>query len=198
MKLLLRKVAAAVALVAALPAAQADVLNFDDLNSFGFFSAPYQGFSFGTLDSKTGAWLYDNVSTAPFVSKSPLSHVATDFHLYTPGNLWEDAQAITSPVDFKFDGAWFSGYNKVKFKLYLNGGLVFTSGESAELSATPAFLASGYTGLVDAVVVSGEQGYYAMDDFTYNTAVVPEPSTYALMALGLCAVGFVANRRRRG
>ena len=36
-----------------------------------------------------------------------------------------------------------------------------------DMSDTPAFLASGWTGAIDAVVVSsGLQSYYVMDDFS--------------------------------
>ncbi len=35
-----------------------------------------------------------------------------------------------------------------------------------------------------------------LDDFTLTTAAVPEPSTYALLALGLAGIGAVARRRK--
>lgn len=47
------------------------------------------------------------------------------------------------------------------------------------------------------VVISGQYSRMLFDDMTF-TNVVPEPSTYALMALGLGAVGFAARRRRAG
>jgi hypothetical protein len=67
----------------------------------------------------------------------------------------------------------------------------------AATSATPEFLASGYGGLVDELIVSSpNQSDYTMEDFTFAQAV-PEPETYAPMLAGLGAVGFAARRRLR-
>lgn len=38
---------------------------------------------------------------------------------------------------------------------------------------------------------------FALDDITYNVAVVPEPESYAMLLAGLGALGFVGRRRRR-
>ena len=49
------------------------------------------------------------------------------------------------------------------------------------MSDTPAFLASGSSGAIDAVVVSsGLPSYYVMDDFSFQgPSEVPEPATLA-------------------
>ena len=90
-----------------------------------------------------------------------------------------DADAATAIAlgDGKtFQGAWFAGYDDVDvtFKLYEHGALVATSA-TLDTSATPTWLASGYTGLVDEVIVSsaGPGRAFAMDDFAF-AAAVPE------------------------
>jgi len=189
--------ASALAAMAAMaPTAHADVLNFDNLPAgVSFFTANYQGFQLGTNSIATTAWFHSDEETAFYNPSSGTKFVATDFQLYT-GALFEDAQPISSTVDFVFSGAFFSGGDKVRYKLYNDGNLVFTSADSPTLTGTPIFVPSGYVGLVDSVVIVGKQGFYAMDDFTY--APVPEPGTYGLMAAGLLGLGAYMRRRSQG
>jgi hypothetical protein len=193
----------AAAAVMAVPAANAvTVLTFEDCgcSATGIFTAEYKGFSFGNLDVKTNDWFWAQAA-APFGASSGTANVSTDASQYNDLP-YEDSSAITSATDFEFIGAAFSGFDtnadgseaNVFYKLYNDGALVFTSTFSAQLSDTATFFASGYSGAVDAVVIAGPQGYYAMDDFTVSA--VPEPSTYALMFGGLAALGAVARRRK--
>jgi hypothetical protein len=65
------------------------------------------------------------------------------------------------------------------------------------------FVAAGlaFEGVAQSVTFNGAANYIAFDDITFGNAtpgtVVPEPSTYALMAAGLGAVGFASRRRRK-
>jgi hypothetical protein len=188
----------ALALAAGLPnSANADVLSFEDLvGNLKFFTQPYHGFSFGNNDVDTNPWFYTSQASIYYKPKTGVKYVATDYQLYGQAP-FEATLPITSDTDFVFNGAWFTGGAQVRYDLFLNGALVHTSADSPELTAVPVYLASGYNGLVDAVVVRGTQGYYAMDDFTFNASLVPETSTGALLACGLLAMGFRLARRPR-
>ena len=205
------KIAALAALAATGPAPQAAVLTFDDLVGTGptgpgldWFTADYQGFRFGNNSAQTNTWFHtdESASGGSLPEYTPVSgarYVATCAPDPTQcpshtGALHEATLPITSAIDIVFNGAYFSGYDTVYYELYDDGALVHTSAASPDLGGTgvPVFVASGYFGAVDQVVVRGRQGFFAMDDFTYS--VVSEPGGLALVALaGLMGL---ATRRR--
>jgi hypothetical protein len=97
----------------------------------------------------------------------------------------------------QFLGAWFAGGSNVSFQLFFAGNQVATS-SSLAVGSTPAFLASGYSGLVDRVRVVGTDDQWVMDDVTFNTvSVAPEPASAALVASGLVVIGAAGFRRRK-
>ena len=188
----------AVLLIAAAPIARADVLTFEDLPAGNaFFLANYHGFQFGTNDIATTAWFHTDDVSPFFGPHSGSTYIATDFSLYT-GAPFEATQAISSTTAFVFNGAWFSGAEQIRYELFSGGSLVYTSADSAQLTDTSTFFASGYAGLVDSVVILGTQGSYALDDFTFNAgaAAVPEPSGIALLGIGAFGCLLTARRRR--
>lgn len=193
---------------------QAAVLTFDDLigtgpqgPAFDWFKADYNGFKFGNNSTLTNTWFHTDETDLPiplpeytpvsgnrYASTCQPDPTACPTHI---GTIQEATLPITSAIDFVFNGAFFSGYDTISYKLYNNGSLVHTSAESADLGGTgvPLFVASGYNGLVDEVVVYGSQGFFAMDNFTYNVTSVPEPGSLALVALA--GLAGVAVRRKR-
>ncbi|MCK9689007.1 PEP-CTERM sorting domain-containing protein [Scleromatobacter humisilvae] len=185
MKRLLSSLLLAAAGLAVAPFVSATVLTFDDLAGDDFVPANYGG-----LDWSAGDWFAFGDAQPPFSAHSGSMRIASGF-----GDA-DAATAIGLGDGRTFQGAWFAGYEDVdvSFKLYEHGALVATSATLAT-SATPTWLASGYAGLVDEVIVSSaDQGGFVLDDLTFSAAV-PEPASTALLACGLVALAAVARRR---
>lgn len=188
-----RKLALAAVIGCIGTAGHAAVYTFEELPvGLAFFTSNYQGFRFGDNSAVTNPWFYTSFSTADYQPSSGRIFAATDYRLYS-GGLWDETQPITNATAFKFDGAWFSGGDQVRYKLFNDGVLVHTSDVSAMLSGTPVWVPSGYDRFVNSVVVVGRQGFFAMDDFTATP--VPEASSLAMFAAGLLTLGAFMRRR---
>jgi hypothetical protein len=191
LKVLLASAALAGALGLA-TAASATVVTFDDLPGDGVVADGYGGIVWG------GNWDYYLDPQPPYNAKSPDTRVYADYNLgcCTVG---DTNFSFAAPV--VFNGAYFAGhgphdgYAAITFGLYNSGVLVHTSA-GLDASATPKFLASGYSGLVDEVRVNGARDFFVMDNVTYNATAAPEPAAWALMIGGFGLAGAALRRRR--
>ncbi len=188
-------VALSAALTAVAPLAQAQattVLTFDDIGAGGAVPTNYGG-----LDWSAGGWSYYDGEQAPYTPHSGSFRAALGWYDDSDAAAGQASSAVHFGTASVFNGAFFSGLDgaTVSFDLYLGGNKVWSSA-TLDPSATPTFLASGYAGLVDEVVLRGPALYAAtMDDFSF-TAAVPEPASVLLLVAGLGAIGFVARRRQ--
>lgn len=162
----------------------ATVLSFDDIASDGALPDGYGG-----LDWSSAGWTVFSLPQEPYTAHSGDGRIAGGFQ----------ADDASTRIGFgqlaRFDGAWVAGLQgaTLSFQLYLNGALVHES-QVLDPSGTPSFLASGYAGWVDSVVVhSANHGEFVLDDLSF-TAAVPEPQIALLLAGGLLAL---ALRRRQ-
>ena len=109
------------------------------------------------------------------------------------------ASDITS---FSLDASRANGSSDGTVTLYgyLNGSL--TSTNSVALGAINNWSTLGLTGLFDQVTVTGTgSGFHPFGidnvNFTFGTAPVPEPGTWAMMLLGFGGIGLAMRKRGR-
>lgn len=161
--------------------APAAVLTFEDLTGSNLLPSNYGGLTW------SDQWSYYDSVQPPYTPASGVERV------YNNNGTPPPRFSFAAPT--VFNGASFSGNITAQFELYLSGNLVATSG-SINLSSTPTFLASGYSGMVDEVRLLVSQGSFVMDDVTFDEkSAVPEPTTIGLVGLGLA--GLLARRLRR-
>lgn len=100
----------------------------------------------------------------------------------------------------------YSGVNKTGTKLaslnlasnFSNGGC---KGDPTGTYCHWDAIGVNFAGIAKSIDFGGTSNFVAYDNVTFGSAVpvpgIPEPSTYALMALGLAGIGAVVRRRRQ-
>lgn len=160
MKKALITLGAGIALAVSGLASAQTIIDFDDLVGSGPVPPGY-----GDI-ANWGTWRYYDWAQPPYNPNSPPVRIYEQVGF--PGR-------ITFGQDLVLEGAWFAGHGTsrgflpIHFELYLDGQLVHTSGQiDLDSSGTPTWLATGYDGPVDEIVVSGSSGYFVMDDMTFG------------------------------
>ena len=174
----------------------------------------YQGFRFGynvgprTVDCAycVGSWYWSDIQSPNFPAfdqpwySSASTSLSTDYRSFPDGNPadpnwpftstnWGESLGITRPEPFNFSGAYFIALDdntKIQVNGYLGGNLVAQSAMiTLNYNDGGAFLNSGFgTQPVDEIRILSRQGFFAMDDFSINEVLIPEPSAALLGGLG--------------
>lgn len=167
-------------------AAQATVVNFDSLTGSGVLANGYGGINWN------GSWNYYDSLQSPYTAQSGKERIYSTLGLSNPG------VAFNFIANSIFQGAFVSGhgFEAVSFDMYM-GGILKATSSVFNPSAVPTFLASGYNGSVDKIVVHGTSGgFFVLDDVTYaSVSTVPVPAAIWLMLTGVA--GLAGIRRAR-
>jgi len=158
-------------------------------------SAPFLG-TVNPGDTFTGTFVYDNnLVPGPgsgFVNVAPSSfpNAVPSFTFSINGNSF----SVTDPnAAIQYNNGHFNGFslnNEFAFAgnnyvLQISGGIL-----AVRLESDPFGLS-----FVNGYINIGDNSVTGKTPFVPQVSAVPEPSTWALMVLGFCGVGFMALRR---
>lgn len=153
--------------------------------TYGFRVAPSTGPLAGTTAS--GWFTFDSSIVPPGGGMVAATGLLTDLAFSFNGIDYDETTANTGSLAFDSSGALFLAF----FGTDCGAGICVPSGPSGFLViATPLFGGFAYT-------VPGSSEVFGGDAFLQPPAMIPEPGTLALLALGLAAMAFGRRRRPR-
>ena len=180
-------------------AAQATVITFDDIP--GDFSAPANGY--GGLDWNNFYVLNGDTYGASGYANGVVSHSNVAYNGFgAPASVSSATPFTLTAADLT--GAWNDGLD-VAITGYVGGVATYFKDVVVDTSG-PTLVSFGWTGLSEVDFSSsggvnhgydGSGEHFAMDNLTISAGGVPEPTTWALMAVGAGLLGAGLRGRRR-
>ena len=197
----MKKLALAALLALSFGAAQAsNVINFDDLGSGVTISNGYDGLNWSNFNALNGVTYGTSGYQNGVVSRNNVAYNA----FANPASISATSPAGFSLSDGFFTGAWNNGLNITASAVFENATTatqtftVNTSGPTDEFFgwnnlASVTFTSFGGT----SAGLGGGGTHFALDNLNISlTSAVPEPTTDALLMMGLVAVGLGIRRRK--
>jgi len=193
------------ALVLAAPAAHAQ--SSGNVSPNGTLTASSNGAPFNNILQLTPATDGFNFSdgSAAFVSGAPITISGNNFPGFYAAYLFTLSTAVTEAATITLNNG---GVGNLSTRIYswggsfLNGSSVSGAGQTSYQSWTTPFGAGSYSYIASSLLPSGS---YVLEirgttagNFGGSVSVtsVPEPESFALLALGLGLVGFFARKRK--
>ena len=194
MKLAWKNLSALVLMLGVVCTAGATVVTFEDTGLSGsgglYLGKPDDGYGGISGWSSLGNWQGVYESWGDGVG---------DYLLYSQDQLslsFDAAPVVFQGTYFKSYATDYSAGAPVAIELYFHGALVHSILDRP-LGGALEWLASGYSGLVDGIVLRGGGEGFGIDNLTYQVSAVPLPAAWLLFSGSGAALLGLGRRRKK-